>query len=60
MGNTLYDALFGQHKGQTTPFIQLADNTVITHAAFLELAAQYAHLLCDLGLRPGDPLSGQI
>ena len=60
MGNTLYDALFGQHKGQTTPFIQLADNTVITHAAFLELAAQYAHVLSDLGLRPGDRIAVQI
>ena len=60
MGNPLYDALFERHKGQTTPFIQLADNTVITHAAFLELAAQYAHVFSDLGLRPGDRVAVQI
>ena len=60
MGNPLYEALFGRYKGQTTPFIQLPDNTVTTHTEFLELAAQYAHVFSDLGLRPGDRVAVQI
>ena len=60
MANPLYDALFGQHQGQMTPFIQLADNTFTTHAAFLELAAQYANMFTELGLQPGDCVAVQI
>ena len=60
MDNSLYEALFGWHKGQTTPFIQLPDNTVITNAAVLELAAQFAHVFSDLGLRPGGRVAVQI
>ena len=43
-----------------TTFIQLSDNTVTTHAAFLELAAQYAHVFTKLGLQPGDRVAVQI
>ena len=60
MANPLYDALFGRHQGQMTTFIQLSDNTVTTHAAFLELAAQYAHVFTKLGLEPGDRVAVQI
>ena len=38
----------------------MADNTVITHAAFLELTTQYAHVFGDLGLRPEDLVAVQI
>ena len=60
MANPLYDDLFGRHQGQITPFIQLTDNTVVTHAEFLNLTAQYAHVFGKLGLRLGDRVAVQI
>ncbi|EBA10586.1 malonate--CoA ligase [Roseobacter sp. CCS2] len=60
MANPLYDTLFGQHKGKTTPFLELADGTIISHNAFLELAAQYAHVFAQLGVRPGDRVAVQV
>ena len=60
MANPLYDALFGRHQGNTTPFIQLADGQVISHSAFVALSAQYAHLFGKFGLEPGDRVAVQI
>lgn len=60
MANPLYDSLFGQHRDRDTPFLQLQDGHTITHAAFLIIAAQYAHLLKELGLKPGDRAAVQI
>ncbi len=60
MANTLYDTLFGQHQGKTTPFLQMANGSIITHSEFLELASQYAHQFCEMGLQPGDRVAVQI
>ncbi|MEH6728630.1 MAG: AMP-binding protein, partial [Hyphomicrobiales bacterium] len=60
MANPLYDTLFGQHYGRATNFLQLQDGQTITHAAFLGIAAQYANLLAQLGLEPGDRVAVQI
>ncbi len=60
MTNPLYDALFGKHAERDTPFLQMTDGTVITHAAFLRLAAQYAHALVQMGVAPGDRVAVQI
>ena len=60
MTNPLYDTLFGCHAEKATPFLHLADGSTWTHARFLELAAQYAHVITDHGLRPGDRLAVQI
>jgi len=60
MANPLYDTLFGQHAGKTTPFLTSPDGTVMTHAAFVQLAAQYAHVFTDLGLTAGDRVAVQI
>ena len=60
MGNPLYDTLFGRHAGKSTPFLIDADGTVLTHDAFVRLAAQYAHVITDLGLVAGDRLAVQI
>lgn len=60
MTNPLYDQLFGKHAGQPTPFLRFADGDAVTHAAFLETAAQYAHVLTDAGLAPGDRLAAQV
>ncbi|WP_069298309.1 malonate--CoA ligase [Neptunicoccus sediminis] len=60
MNNPLYDTFFGKHRGKTTPFLRLADGTVITHDGFLQTAAQYANLLTDLGVKAGDRIAVQI
>lgn len=60
MTNPLYDKLFGQHQGKTTRFLQLADGHVITHKEFLELAARYAHVFTQLGVKPGDRVAVQV
>lgn len=60
MTNPLYDALFGQHQGKTTAFLEMADGTVITYRDFLHMAAQYAHVFTDLGVTPGDRVAAQI
>ena len=60
MTNQLYDALFGKHANQSTPFLHLADGSVLTHAEFLAMAARFAHILTDSGLVAGDRLAAQI
>lgn len=60
MANPLFDTLFGQHDGNESVFLQLPDGETITYAAFLQTAAQYAGLLTELGLKPGDRLAVQI
>ena len=60
MANPLFDTVFGQHLHKNSAFIQLADNTVLTHGEFLQLAAQYANLFADLGLEPGERVAVQI
>ena len=60
MANPLYDALFGRHLGQATVFLQMQDGTTLTHGQFLQKAAQYAHVLTNFGLTPGDRVAVQI
>jgi malonyl-CoA/methylmalonyl-CoA synthetase len=60
MANPLYDALFGRHLGQATVFLQMQDGTTLTHGQFLQQAAQYAHVLTNFGLTPGDRVAVQI
>ena len=60
MANPLYDSLFGRHAGAASVFLVLPDGSTWTHAAFLERAAQFAHVLTDIGLSAGDRLAAQI
>lgn len=60
MTNPLFDALFGKHSGQSTPFLHLADGTETTHAEFLGSVAQIAHVLTKSGLQPGDRVAVQV
>ncbi|MBV0912409.1 malonate--CoA ligase [Anianabacter salinae] len=60
MANLLYDALFGCHAGQDTPFLHLPDGRTLSHDAFLRMAARYAHAMTAEGLAPGDRLAAQI
>lgn len=59
MANPLFDHLFGDHVGKDTPFLILRDGQVITHAAFLVMAARIANTFQELGLKPGDRLALQ-
>jgi len=60
MANPLYDALFAHHEGKSTPFLELADTSIITHGAFLGRAAQYANLLESLSATVGDRVAVQV
>ena len=60
MSNPLYDTLFGRHAGKTTPFLHLENGTSLSHADFLARAAQLAHALASLGVKPGDRVAAQI
>ncbi|MEP2639715.1 malonyl-CoA synthase [Roseobacter sp.] len=60
MTNPLFDHLFGRHDGQDTAFLILPGGQTLTHAAFLAMAARYAHVFVDLGLKPGDRLALQV
>lgn len=60
MANPLYDTLFGRHAGKPTPFLHLPEGTILTHEAFLQMGAQFAHCMTALGLRPGDCLAAQV
>lgn len=60
MSNLLYDRLFGKHEGKETAFLHLKNGATITHAVFLETAAQIANALAKLGLKPGDCVALQV
>ena len=54
MTNTLYDALIGRHASQEVVFLETDDGSRITYAQFIARAAQYAHVLVQNGVAPGD------
>lgn len=60
MANPLFDALFAPHAGRYTAFLHLPSGETTSHAAFLAEAAQYAHALTALGVRPGDRVAVHI
>ena len=60
MVNPLYDELFARQSGDAAIFLRLSDGTNITYASFLERAAQFAHAMTTMGVRPGDRLAVQI
>ena len=60
MTNPLFDTLFGRHQGKATPFLETPEGIVITHSEFLDMAAQYAHVLVELGVKPGDRVAVQV
>ncbi|NKX48877.1 AMP-binding protein, partial [Rhodobacteraceae bacterium R_SAG8] len=60
MPNPLYDALFGRHIGQNTPFLILPDGRTITHDQFIRSAARYANAFTDKGLTAGDRVAVQV
>lgn len=60
MNNPLYDMMFAPYAGKDTPFLQLPEGRVITHAEFVNRAAQLAHALKGYGLDTGDRVAVQV
>ncbi|MEM9710018.1 MAG: malonyl-CoA synthase [Pseudomonadota bacterium] len=60
MTNPLYDTLFGHNANRSAPFLYLPDGSRIAYGDFLAKAAQFAHVLTDTGLKPGDRVAAQI
>ena len=60
MANPLYDRLLGQHAENGAVFLHLKDGTVLTYKNFVAKAAQYAHVLTDLGIGPGERVALQV
>ncbi|WP_299197060.1 malonyl-CoA synthase [uncultured Tateyamaria sp.] len=59
MPNPLYDTLFGQHRASDAVFLHLPGGLSLTYEAFLDIAAQYAGLMADMGLTAGDRVAVQ-
>ncbi|MEO0566913.1 MAG: malonyl-CoA synthase [Pseudomonadota bacterium] len=60
MPNPLFDELFENNRGSGAPFIISPDNTSISFDAFLTRTAQFAHVLWQAGLQPGDRVAAQV
>jgi len=60
MTNPLYDRLFGQHADSEAVFLQLPDGDSLRYGDFIGVAAQYAGVLTQAGLEPGDRVAVQI
>src|SRR3954470_5998455 len=59
MPNPLYDALFRPHEGCSRTFLSLKSGREISYADFLVLAARFAHVLRESGIKPGDRVALQ-
>lgn len=60
MANSLYDTLFGCHRGSGRTFLIRPDGTALSYDDFLDLAARFANALSARGLQPGDRLALQV
>lgn len=60
MANHLYDALFAPHAEKTSAFLIASDGRETSYGAFLVQAAQIAHALGALGVKPGDRVAVQV
>ena len=60
MANPLFDALFAPHIGSAVPFLFLPSGKRISYGEFLTQAAQFANVIRDAGLEPGDRIAVQI
>ena len=60
MSNLLYDALFGFHFGNKTPFLTYHDGSQISYDAFLRMTSRFANIMKAVGLEAGDRLAVQV
>ena len=60
MANPLFDTLFRPHLGKGKTFLETADGATVSYGDFLGLAAQYAHVLTEIGVQPDDRVAVQI
>ena len=59
MPNTLYDALFAPHHGNSAAFLIGDDGKTLTYDDFLRRVSRMAHALTEAGVRPGDRIAVQ-
>jgi malonyl-CoA/methylmalonyl-CoA synthetase len=59
MPNPLYDALFRPHQGSGKTFLSLKGGREISYGDFLAMAARFAHVLGEAGIKPGDRVALQ-
>jgi len=59
MSDNLFTRLRALITDDTRPFIRLPDGTVIRYAGLLARSAQYANVLLNLGVQPGDRVAVQ-
>ncbi len=63
MANALYDALFAPQASNENNFLTTPDadgEQALSYAGFMQLAAQYAGALTQLGVKPGDRVAVQV
>lgn len=60
MSDSLYDILLGQKSDLSRLAIELSDGTRLTYGDVANRAAQFANVLCDLGVTPGDRVAVQV
>ena len=60
MANPLFDHLLAPHIGSAAPFLYLPDGGRISFGDFLTQSAQFAEVIRNTGLKPGDRLAVQI
>ncbi len=60
MTNLLYDRLFAPHAGSDKTFLVLPDESEISYAQFLAMAARFAHALRAAGVETGDRVAVQV
>jgi malonyl-CoA/methylmalonyl-CoA synthetase len=59
MPNPLHDALLRPHEGSEKTFLILKDGRELSYAAFLGMAARFAHALAESGVSAGDRVAVQ-
>ncbi len=60
MANILFDALFKPHRQSTKTFLILPDDSELSYGQFLEMAAQFAHVIRESGVAIGDRVAVQV
>lgn len=60
MTNPLFDTLFAPHIGSAAPFLFLPNGKRLSYGDFLTQAAQFANVMREAGVEPGDRVAVQI
>lgn len=58
--NELFSAFKKSIRDLDAPFLHLPDGSVISYGGMLQRSAQFANVLLDLGVQPGDRVASQV